>query len=144
MKLTPILALAFLVTPTLAGSADAMIRGKTQSGRTEVRVEIGDIEGSIRSVNLTIDGKSYTLSGEGEGKQSVIRDRGNGLYVLILHAEGKVFRLWMIPGSEKVTNQSPGVYRSRFGAVIEATDPRKEYGSMTPRITIGCTLDWEI
>lgn len=37
------------------------------------------------------------------------------------------------------------VTHSRFAAVLEATDPRKaNQGKLTPRITLGCTLDWEI
>lgn len=128
----------------MAGSSDAIIRGKTESGRTEVEIHVGDIDGLIRYVKLSVDGKSYTISGADSAPQSVIRDRENGIYVLVLRAEGREFRLWMIPKSEKISEQGNGVYRSRFAAVIEATDPRKGDGSFTPRITIGCQLDWEI
>jgi hypothetical protein len=130
--------------PAFAGSADAIIRGKTESGRTEVEVHVGDINGLIRYVKLTVDGKSFTVSDADMLSQSVIDDRENGIYVLVLRAEGREFRLWMIPKSEKVTKQGSGVYRSSFAAVIEATDPRKSDGSFTPRITIGCRLDYQI
>jgi hypothetical protein len=130
--------------PAFAGSADAIIRGKTESGRTEVEVRVGDIDGLIRYVKLSVDGKSYTISDADLLPQSVIRDRENGIYVIVLRAEGREFRLWMIPKSEKVAEQGNGVYRSSFAAVIEATDPRKSDGSFTPRITIGCKLDYQI
>ena len=144
MKILFLSLILGLPLPALAGSADAVIRGKTESGRTEIEVRVGDIDGSIRSVSLSIDGKSFTISGADSAFQSVVRDRENGVYVLVLRAEGREFRLWMIPKSEKITEQGSGVYRSSFAAVIEATDPRQSDGSLTPRITIGCKLDWEI
>lgn len=130
--------------PLQAGSADAIIRGKTESGRTEVVIRVGDIDGFIDSVKLTIDGKSYTISGNDTAFQSVIRDRDNGIYVILIRVEDREFKLWMVPQSEKITQQGNGVYRSQFAAVIEASDPRKNDGSFTPRITLGCKLDWEI
>jgi hypothetical protein len=77
--------------PAFAGSADAIIRGKTESGRTEVVVHVGDIDGLIRYVKLSVDGKSYTISDADLLPQSVIRDRENGIYVLVLRAEGREF-----------------------------------------------------
>jgi hypothetical protein len=122
-----------------------VIQGKTASGRTELTVLVGDIDGFIRSVKLTIDGKSYHTVDAESFDQVVIRDPANGVYVLSLNAEGRRFRLWMVPGTEKIIQQGSGVYRSRFGAILEATDPRQEQGGeLTPRITIGCTLDWSI
>lgn len=127
------------------GSADAVIRGKTQTGRTELEVRVGDIEGSIKSVKLTIDGESYLIVGDDSVSQTLIRDVENQVYVLVVEGGGKLFRMWMVPGSEKVLKKGSGVFRSRFAAVVEATDPRKDKdGQQTPRITIGCTLDWEI
>jgi hypothetical protein len=143
MKTLILTVILGLTLPAFAGSADAIIRGKTESGRTEVEVRVGDIDGLIQYVKLTVDGKSYTISDADLLPQSVIRDSENGIYVLILNAEGREFRLWMIPKSEKIAEQGNGIYRSSFAAVIEATDPRKSDGSLTPRITIGCKLDYE-
>lgn len=141
-----LLFLLFAATgPLIAGSAEALIQGKTESGRTHFELLVGDIEGSIRSVKLTIDGESYTIEEADSSPQTVIRDPRNGVYFLTLEKGDRVFRLWMIPHSEKTLEQGQGVYRSRFAAVLEATDPRKgKEGALTPRITIGCTLDWEI
>ena len=130
--------------PVSAGAADAVIKGQTESGRTSFEVHVGDIDGLIRYVNLTIDGKSYKIEDAESAFQSVIRDRKNGIYVLVVQTEFRTFRLYMIPNSEKGVEQGNGYYRSRFAAVIEATDPREEDGSWTPKITIGCTLDWSI
>lgn len=122
-----------------------MIRGRTVCGRTALEVRVGDLEGAIRSVKLTIDGESYEMKVADGAPQTVVRDRENGVYFLVLEADGREFRLWMIPGSEKILEQGDGVYRSRFGAVLEATDPRKvKSGDMTPRITLGCTVEWVI
>ena len=140
---TLILGLIFSIyVPAFAGSADAVIRGKTESGRTEVEIHVGDIDGLIRYVKLSIDGQSYTISNADSAPQSVIRDRENGIYVLVLKAEGRDFRFWMIPNSEKIAQQGNGVYRSSFAAIIEATDPRKDDGTFTPRIAIGCKLEY--
>ncbi len=131
--------------PLIAGTADALIRGKTESGRTELEVRVGDIDGLISSLKLTIDGESYSITNAESLPQSVVRDQKNQVYFFILDAGGQQFRLWMIPNSEKIVKQGLGVYRSTFAAVLEATDPRKgKNGKLTPRITIGCTLDWKI
>ena len=127
---------------SFAGSADALIKGITASKRTSVEVSVGDISGLIRHVKLEIDGKSYTIK---SGKDTVIRDEKNGVYVLIIENENHLFRMWMIPGSEKVISKTSGSYRSTFAAVIEATDPRgSDKWKFTPRITIGCSLDYSI
>jgi len=47
--------LILITSPLMAGSADAVIRGKTESGRTELEIRVGDIDGSISSLKLTID-----------------------------------------------------------------------------------------
>jgi len=75
----------------------------------------------------------------------VVRDPKHHVYFVTLDAGARQFRVWMIPHSEKILQQGSGVYRSRFAAVLEATDPRKANdGKLTPRITLGCTLNWEI
>jgi hypothetical protein len=144
MKTLLLCLICALPLPAIAGSADAIIRGRTESGRTEVEIHVGDIDGPISYVKLSVDGKSYTISNADSSPQSVIRDEQHGIYVLVLHAEDREFRLWMIPKSEKITGQGSGFFRSRFAAVIEATDPRKTDGSFTPRITIGCKLEYAI
>jgi len=144
MKILLTCLLLGFTLPVIAGSADAVIRGKTESGRTELEVRVGDIDGLIRYVSLTIDGKNYKITEAESAFQSVIRDRKNGVYVLVVQSNEKTFRLYMIPNSEKGIEQGGGYYRSRFAAVIEATDPREEDGTWTPKITIGCTLDWSI
>ena len=147
MKLIQLLTCLLLAasTPVLAGSADAIIRGKTESSRTEIEVLVGDMVGQVRSVKVKIDGESYSIGENEITDETVIRDPQNGIYVIILKAGGKVFRLWMIPRTEKVRQQGNGVYFSRFAAVLEATDPRKaKAGNLTERITIGCTLDYSI
>ena len=128
----------------MAGSADAIIRGKTESGRTALEVRIGDIDGLIRSISLTVDGETLLIEDAESLPQTVVRDQENGVYFVVLNSESRVFRLWMIPKTEKVIESGNGVFRSRFAAVVEATDPRGIEGSLTPRITIGCNLDWEI
>ena len=130
--------------PVSAGAADAVIKGKTESGRTSFEVHVDGIDGVIRSVSLTIDGKNYKITEAESAFQSVIRDHKNEVYVLVVQTNEKNFRLYMIPNSEKGIEQGDGYYRSRFAAVIEATDPREEDGKWTPKITIGCTLNWSI
>ncbi|WP_395752236.1 hypothetical protein [Prosthecobacter sp.] len=141
-----LLFLLLLITnPLMAGSADAVIRGKTESGRTAFELRVGDIEGSVSFVKLTIDGESYTIPNVESSSQTVVRDPKNQVYFLVLEAGGRKFRLWMIPNTEKIITKGPGSYHSRFAAVLEATDPRKKNeGKLTERITLGCTLDYEI
>lgn len=145
MKQTLLSLLALITSPLMAGSADAVICGKTESGRTALEVRVGDMEGPIRSVKLTIDGETYSITDAEHSLQTVIRDPKNQVYFLILNDRGLEFRLWMIPNTEKIAKQGAGSHHSRFAAVLEASDPRKEKkGKLTPRITLGCTLDWEI
>ena len=129
-----------------AGSADAVVRGKTESGRTKLELRVGDIDGLVRSLKLTIDGETYSLSGdELLGTSTVIWDKANGVYVVVVNSPRISFRFWMIPKSERVSVSTSDAYRSRFAAIIQATDPRKKKsGADTPRITIGCTLDYSI
>lgn len=142
------LVICFLLaisTPLMAGSADAVIRGRTESGRTELEVRVGDIDGILSSVKLRIDGESYVIKAAEDLQQVVVRDQKNHVYFLVVNARGRQFRLWMVPNSERIIEEGSGFYRSRFAAVLEGTDPRKEKnGQLTPRITIGCTLDWKI
>lgn len=140
-----ILLLLAFTRPLVAGSADAIIRGKTESGRTAVELHVGDVDGLIRFVKLTVDGESYTIKDAESAPQTVVRDKKNQVYFLLLTAGDRRFRLWMIPHTEKIITQGSGALHSRFAAVLEATDPRKaNKGKLTPRITLGCTLDWEI
>ena len=144
MKTLLFCILLALNLPVSAGSADAIIKGETSSGRTSFEVHVGDLDGLIRFVSLTIDGKSYEITEADSSFQSVIRDSKNGVYVLVIQTKEQNFRLYMIPGSEKNIEKGDGFYRSTFAAVIEATDPRKDNGSWTPKITIGCHLDYSI
>lgn len=130
-----------------AGSADAIITGKTSSGRTELEVAVQDITNQFRWAKLTIDGESmeFRFDEADDMRSTVIRDVENGFYFLMMECEEKVFRLWMVPGSETVLVNTSGSYRSRFAAVIEATDPRKNgKWALTPRITIGCVMVYSV
>ncbi|MGJ8677327.1 MAG: hypothetical protein ACSHX0_07400 [Akkermansiaceae bacterium] len=125
-----------------AGSADAVIKGQTSSGRTSVEILVQDMVGPINRVKLEIDGESYIIT---DAKETVIEDRKNGVYILLIESETAVFRMWMIPGTEKNIKTSDSSYECTFAAIIEATDPRKKHKwTLTPRITIGCKLIYSI
>lgn len=142
MKNIAIIFFLLLHSLVYGGSNDALIQGMTSSKRTSVAVSVGDVTGLVRSVSLTIDGKSYTFNPD---NSTVIKDEEHGIYVLIAEAKGYHFKMWMVPGTEKVVSKSDNGFKSRFAAIIEATDPRKgDKWTMTPRITIGCTLDYSI
>jgi len=129
-----------------AGSADAIIKGKTSSERTNLEISVGDISGLIRYVRFTIDGETIEIAdGSKDVYQTVIHDPQNGIYVLVIEDSTAKFVLWMIPGTEKVSEEGPGYYKSRFAAVIQGTDPRRDSKyEFTSQIVIGCTLDWRI
>ena len=143
-------ALAFLFLATLtaqAGSADAIIKGETASKRTNFELHVGDLDGLVRYLKFTVDGKGYQFSEDQISDSTVIRDQKIGVYVIVMQAENRKFKIWMIPGSEKVKVNGPGKYRSTFAAKIEASDPRKpaeQSWRMTPVITIGCRIDYSI
>jgi|GEM_PF-5565424 len=125
-----------------AGSADAIISGKSASGRTALELHVQDIGGMVNFAKVTIDGKSYTLK---EGKDTVVDDLKHGVYVVVFESSEKIIRLWMIPKSHKTIKEASGVYHSRFQAILECSDPRKtDKWSFAPRITLNCTLKWEI
>ncbi len=140
------ICLFLAISPVLrAGTAETVIRGNTESGRTQIEVRVDDGGSRISYVKLTIDGESYSIDDVDSLPQAFIRDDKNSVFFVVVEARGRQFRLWMVPKSEKVIEQEPGTYRSRFAAVIEATDPRKaKGGQLTPWITIGCTLEWKI
>lgn len=132
------------ISPVLkAGTAETVIHGNTESSRTQVEVRVDDSGSRISYVKLTIDGESYFIDEIDSLPQAFIRDEKNSVCFIVVEARGRQFRLWMVPKSEKIIEREPGTYRSRFAAVIEATDPRKaKKGKLTPWITIGCTLEW--
>lgn len=126
-----------------AGSADAVLRGKSSSGRTEFELKVGDLDGLIRWVRVAIDGKEYVIDDADRWRQTVVRDQKNEIYVMVLETDSRTVRFWMVPGSERVIEQRRGAYRSEFKAILEASDPRDD-GRDTPRIVLECRLDWEI
>lgn len=139
MRLLLILYLA-IFTQVFAGSGDAEIKCQTSSKRTQVEMHVLDITGGISKVSLSIDNKSYTFHPK---QDDVIAD--NNVYILIAKDDKRVFKMWMIPNTEKILHESYGIYKSQFAAKIIATDPRKKNKyEFTPRITIGCTLDYSI
>ena len=141
-----LVCLFLAITPALeAGTAETVIRGKTESGRTQIEVRVDDGGSRISYVKLTNDGESWSIDDVDSLPQAFVRDDKNGVLFVVVEARGQQFRLWMVPNSEKVVEQEHGTYRSRFAAVIVATDPRKaKGGQLTPWITIGCTLEWII
>ena len=141
-----LLSLLIITSSLYAGSGPAFISGKTSSGRTAIEISVEDMSGTINSVKLTVDGKSLEMkSSDNATQQTIISDVKNGVYVLVLKSDSQVFKLWMIPGTNKITKQTDGSYHSTFAAIIEATDPRENNGwKLTPRITIGCTLKYDI
>ncbi|MGE9267305.1 MAG: hypothetical protein ACQKBY_04345 [Verrucomicrobiales bacterium] len=145
MKIMILALLAAMAGWAWGGSADALLRGETSSGRTKLELRVGDLDGLIREVKLTVDGEEITWKNADHSPQTVIRDVENGVYVLSVTQGEKSFRLWMVPGSEKVVKKGPNEFESRFAAIIEASDPRaKTPLKWTPRITIGCHLKWKI
>jgi hypothetical protein len=108
-----------------AGSADAVIKGRTGTGRTQLEIHVQDISGSVTYVKLTIDGKSLEIkncSGKGV-HQDVIYDPKNKVYTISLQSPEGSLKFWMIPKTQKITR---GEYSEKwtFSAVVQGTDPR--------------------
>lgn len=129
----------------LAGSRDAIIKGWTGTGRTQVLLNVGDIRDTPTYLKFTIDGKSIEMTQKEIECESVICDIKNKVYSVAIRSRRGEFRLWMIPASLKVLVSGPHKAKWIFKAIVVGTDPRQDQPWVpSPEIELACTLDYEI
>lgn len=145
-RLRVLLFAMFLCAETaFAGSADAIIKGWTGTGRTQLLLHVGDISELPRYLKFTIDGKSLEMTEKEIECQSVICDIKNKIYTVSVRSSRGEFRLWMIPASLKVLASTPHKAKWMFRAIAVGTDPRQDYPwTFSPEIELACTLEYEI
>ncbi|MEM7699715.1 MAG: hypothetical protein AAF236_15075 [Verrucomicrobiota bacterium] len=138
-----LLFLTMLPLAAIAGSNEAIITGQSGSGRTEIRLSVQDISGSVNSISLSIDGESYEM--KSFESETVVVDRDRGVFVLVAREGSKEVQFWMIPDSLRLVGESDNSESWEFRAIVRATDPRAEkQGLFAPDIELICKLDYEI
>lgn len=136
------LFLSLLVPLVLqAGSSDAIISGKSASGRTTVKILVRDLDGQVPEINFSIDGESYTLK---DPESFVVRDQKRQVYTIAATQDEKQVIFYLIPGTETVLDASGHRYRSKFQAIIQGTEPRPNQELQSKKITLFCTLDYSL
>ena len=131
------------------GSATAYLTCKSESGRSEFKAEIQDIDGGLEKAELTIDGVKLNFA-EDE-KSNVIFDSKNGVYTIAIESKPnkdfskyKFLKFWAIPKTFKtiIENNTEGKYE--FKAKLYSTEPRKGKDIQTPVIEMNCNLKYKI
>lgn len=129
----------------LAGSSDAIIKGWTGTGRTQLLLRVADIRELPTYLKFTIDGKSFEMTQAEIECHSVICDIKNKIYAVSARGRRGEFRLWMIPASLKVLVSTPHKAKWVFKAIAVGTDPRQNQPWVfSPEIELACTLEYEI
>lgn len=139
-----IFLLIFTVT-AYAGSADAIIKGASASGRTTIEGLSQDIYGPVTGFKVTIDGESITFDAQGQFS-AVVNDK---LKVLVFTGEGinyTWFQLIADPKTVVIEQNGPHSTRYTFDAILTCSDPRDEPTSDSARagIHLKCTIDYSI
>jgi len=152
MNSTKIILLAFFIFLAYgiasAGSAAAILKGESESGRTKLNIVISDISDEVIKAELIIDGVSLSF-GE-ECKSYTIADLKNGVYTISIElvpqlpdvgfSSSKWLEFWAIPSTFEKGADCRTVYK--FKAKVRASDPRSESGLETPDIELNCTLEY--
>jgi hypothetical protein len=106
----------------LAGSNTAYLTCKSESGRTIFKAEILDIDGSLESAVLTVDGQKLIFTDNDDA--FCIFDNQIGFYSLYLVSKGKEFQFlqcWSIPSSFKTVINTSAHQKYEFKARIFRT-----------------------
>ncbi len=127
-----------------AGSADAIIKGKSASGKTNFTCILHDVTSGLYSASLIIDGEKIEFTEEEDAV--VFYDFSNRVFTIYLHNKDNTKELyfWMIPTTfKKIKGDNfTGIYK--FKAKIYATDPRKNKERFSPETIITCAFEYEI
>lgn len=135
-----------LVLPAFAGSADAIIKGKSASGRTVVEGYSMDVEGPVTGFKISIDGE--TLLFKEQTITSAIVDRK--LKVAVFSGVAKDYSHFTLVVDPKTLVIKTGAHSEEiwtFEAVLKCTDPRPaDQQTEAPRtgIRLSCTLNYSV
>ncbi len=140
------LILALISTSSFAGSANAVLTCGSTSGRTHFSAVIQDIDVSLESATLEVDGTP--LSFDGSDSLHMIYVEKYGLYTIIIESENhqdngnfKSLQFWALPSTFKKAAALPsGENVWTFEAQLKASEPRTNKSTWTPLIQVSCRL----
>jgi hypothetical protein len=150
-----LIALYLFLLPSclLSGSADAVIKCKSGSGRTVLHFLDQDIQGTFQGGTFSIDGKSIVYApsysdGESNDYSRMIVNMKEGVYTLNYQDKKHHLAFYALPNSvHKIPKEGFDDYY-RFSAVVDwrSTDPRStEWDKrLKKQIWLGCTLSYGI
>ena len=140
-----------LVAPIQAGSDIAVITGKSASGRTEVKLEIGDVTGPMEAGSVTIDGVDITFDIEDDC--AAVFDDALGVYTIVVIGKptekfpnGRYLTFYAVPKTMKKTGRTKeGKDIWTFDAFLTVTEPRADKDSLiSPKIAVQCRMVYGI
>lgn len=147
------LGIAVFSVSAQAGSAVAVVKCKSASGRTKVEV-LNQDQVQFLSLKFTIDGESISYTVDSDDGQGVINATGSNVVKLrdkvytaaAKHSSGDrhgFVEMWAIPAS--IQSQGSDGSRYKFKANIEGTDPRAaKEGDWSPQIEVDCEYSYSI
>ncbi|MCK5902806.1 MAG: hypothetical protein KAG28_06630 [Cocleimonas sp.] len=147
-KLLVILFLLLISITAYAGSADAIIKCQSGSGRTHLKLLDQDLSALFTGGELSIDKKSITFDHEDDSGR-IISDLKRGVYVIHYYNTKNDITLefYAVPKTIKKTELDDYSTSYKFNAIIGAgsTDPRdKNKNALDKTIWLDCTLKYRV
>lgn len=126
-----------------AGSNEAILRGKSASGRTTFEAKLQDIY-SFNEATYTVDGMSASFGTD--LCSSINFSAKYGIFTLNLYvSDGEGWmQLYAIPSTFEIITNTNGKQHYKFKAIFKGKDPRPDKEYNTPEIELDCELIYEI
>ncbi len=148
-SLISIIILFSSITNLHYGSGTAVLKCKSDSGRSEFYAELQDISGFLEKAVLKIDDVELEYKTD-EGH--IIFDPENGILTMYIddyqnkedYLNHKYIQFWSIPSTFKIIKDERSHQIYEFKAKIFGSEPRRGKEFHIPTITLNCRLEYEI
>lgn len=145
-----ILSLVFLSTSSLRiGSGTAILKGKSDSGKTSFIAHLQDIIGIMEGAKFTIE--NSTVEFDSDDNAGIVIDSKVGVLTLFIEGKGtkdypngRHVQFWAIPSTFKIIKEESGHKVYEFRAKIQGTEPRIGKGLQSSVTELNCSLEYEI
>lgn len=149
-RVTAILIGGFLILVQLSlkqGSSTAILKCKSDSGRTEFYAELQDIEGFLEKAILTIDSTKLEYFTD---ESNIVFDPKNGVFTMSIDdfknrgdLPHKYLKFWAIPETFKILDDRSHNQIYEFKAKIDGSEFRTWKEFHLPTITLNCKLEYK-
>lgn len=147
MKKQLIILATLLSTAAFAGSATAVVKCQSASGRTQVTIGDDDFTSSLVFAKVTVDGQSLNFRIENsESDMQGVYDFKNKVFTQVVENQQTHQRieLYAIPASMKIKKSSSST-TGTFDGMLTANDPRSsEPYTYISGIAVKCVVDYSI